>query len=362
MKKLTASVVGGGGGGQLSMRALEASEHFELVALADTRVAVCDQMREIFPNLKTFLTHRELFAQCPTDVVCVSTYPPSHEEVVIDALRNPLRGILVEKPLGHSVASGRRILEAIQARRLPMAVPHGLLALATPTEIVQRVKRGDIGTLKLVEIQNSGWDIINAGIHWLNFFVTLTGNEPMASVMALCDASARTYRDGMQVETAAVTYAQTQSGVRVVMNTGDSVTVNGAQPSDIMFRIVGSAGIIEFYGWENGYFILNENHPAGEKVTPQPNAISGHRWHLDNMAAQIANDDIEYSIAESSLMALEICEGAYLSSQHRSQVTFPVDQWQAPTNSDWQPGQPYAGYGSGHDIPLSDTSSSEHSS
>jgi predicted dehydrogenase len=118
------------------------------------------------------------------------------------------------------------------------------------------VQHGEIGTLKLVEIQCAGWDIINAGIHWLHFFVSLTRNEPMASVMALCDASTRTYRDGMQVETIAVTYAQTQSGIRVVMNTGDYVHVN-AEGKNTLFRIIGTQGQIEFWGWENGYRLLN---------------------------------------------------------------------------------------------------------
>jgi predicted dehydrogenase len=97
----------------------------------------------------------------------------------MDALQLPLKGILVEKPLGHTAASGRRVLSAIMNRQLPMAVPHGLLVNSAPMEVVSRVRRGDIGELRLVEIQNTGWDIINAGIHWLDFFVTLTGNEEM---------------------------------------------------------------------------------------------------------------------------------------------------------------------------------------
>lgn len=349
MKKITASVVGGGAGGQLSLRALAASPHFELVAVADTRPEVGHALQAEFPGLQTFTSHACLFEQCPTDVVCVSTYPPSHEEIVRDALALPLRGILVEKPLGHTVASGRRILEAIQERGLPMAVPHGLLAMKTPNEIIERVQNGEIGDLKLVEIQNSGWDIINAGIHWLNFFVMLTGNEPICSVMALCDASTRTYRDGMQVETAAVTYAHTRSGVRVVMHTGDSVLVNSSHGSgDILFRIIGSLGQIEFYGWNNSYWLQNAAHPAGETITPPQFATTGHRRHLDHLAAQIAAGQPDYSIANSSLAALELCEGAYLSSRHRCQVTFPVDEFQ-PHAVDWQPGQPYAGTGGGRD-------------
>ena len=189
---LTACVVGGGSGGNLSMKALAASPRFKLVAAADMRPEVCAQLEQKCPGIRTFSSHQEMFAQSPTDVVCVSTWPPSHEPITLDALALPLKGILVEKPLGHTAASGRRLLQAIKQKRLPMAVPHGLLARETSLEVISRVRRGDIGQMKLMEIQCAKWDIINAGIHWLNLFVTLTGNEPMAWVMAACEASART--------------------------------------------------------------------------------------------------------------------------------------------------------------------------
>ncbi|CAN5704544.1 hypothetical protein BH10CHL1_BH10CHL1_28470 [soil metagenome] len=349
MKKLTASVVGGGMGGQLSLNALAASEQFELLAAADLRADVRENMAAKHAGLRTFENHLEMFAACPTDVVCVSTYPPSHEAVTLDALKLlPLAGILVEKPLGHTVASGRRILEAIKAKQLPMAVPHGLLAKRTSLEVIERVHAGEIGDLKLVEIQCNKWDIINAGIHWLHFFVTLTRSEPLDFVMALCDSSTRTYRDGMQVETMAVTYAQTKSGIRVVMNTGDNIQINGGQ-WDFLFRLIGTGGQIEFYGWALPYRIQNAAHPQGLTVTPEEFPIIGHRRHLENMAAQIERGQPDYTLADNSLLALEICEGAYLSSRHRCRVTFPVDAFAPPAPSDWNPGEPYSGSGGGRD-------------
>src|SRR5262245_27831664 len=123
-KKLTASVVGASMGGQLSLNALAGSDRFELVAAADLRADVRQQLEAKFPGLRTFPDHLTMYRNCPTDVVCVSTYPPSHEEVTLDALNLlPLAGILVEKPLGHTMASGRRILAAVKAKGLPMAVP-----------------------------------------------------------------------------------------------------------------------------------------------------------------------------------------------------------------------------------------------
>ena len=345
-RRLTASVVGGGMGGHLSLQALARSERFDLVAATDLRSEVGEQLEQEFPGLRTFSDYKEMFRVCPTDIVCVSTYPPSHEEITLAALELPLKGILVEKPLGHTVASGRAILEAVKRRQLPMAVPHGLLALRTPLEIIQRVQQGEIGALKLVEIQCTNWDIINAGIHWLNFFVTLVRNEPLAYVMALCDTSTRTYRDGMQVETWAVTYAQTRSGVRVVMNTGDYVHIN-REGKATLFRLVGTDGQIEFWGWENGYRLQNAQFPTGTTIVPEALSTTGHQHHLENMADMIEQGRVDYSIPESSLTALQICEGAYLSSKYRCQVSFPVDHFLPPPSSDWEPGAPYAGSGGG---------------
>lgn len=347
-ERFTASVVGGGGGGRLSMNALVKSDRFELLAAADISPEVCTALAEEFAGIKTFASHEEMFAACPTDVVCVSTWAPSHEQIATDALKPGLKGMLVEKPLAHTAASAGRLLRAVQAKRLPLAVPHGLVAKKTPLEIIQRVRSGQIGELKLVEIQCTRWDIINAGIHWLHFFVNLTGNEAMAYVMAACESSTRTYRDGMQVETTAVTFAQTQSGVRVVMHTGDDVRI-AREGKGTLFRIVGTAGMIEFWGWENGYLLLNAEHPAGELIVPEEFAVTGHQRHLENLAGMIDSGGVDYGVAETSLAALELCEGAYISSRHRCKVTLPLERFEIPPEPDWDPGRPYSGSGGGRD-------------
>lgn len=63
----------------------------------------------------------------------------------------------------------------------------------------------------------------------------------------------------------------------------------------------------------------------------------------------IEGGHVDYAIPEGSLLALEICEGAYLSSRHRCKVTFPVDQFRPPEVPDWDPGVPYDGTGGGRD-------------
>ncbi len=347
MKRYTAVVVGGGSGGRLSLNALRASERFELRAVADISPAAREALAKDFPGIAVFENHETMFAKCPTDVVCVSTWAPSHKAVTEAALKLPLKGILVEKPLADTHADGAKVLAMIKERSLPMAVPHNLLVSTHAKEILHRVKSGDIGKLCLVEIECRGWDIINAGIHWLNYTCWLIGLEPVDYVMATCDTSSRTYRDGIQVETMAVTYAQSRSGVRIVMHTGDYVTTT-REGKDVLFRLVGTEGLIEFWAWESAYSVVNTQAPKG-KLIEVPRTGKGHQEQLENMAQQMDEGRTDYTIAESSLQALELCEATYLASRNRCKVDLPLANFTPPTPNDWDPGKPYSGTGGGRD-------------
>jgi hypothetical protein len=177
----------------------------------------------------------------------------------------------------------------------------------------------------------------------------LTHGEPVQYVMACGDASTRTYRDGVQVETFAVTYAQTQSGVRVVMNTGDYVDVT--EPGKgTLFRLIGTQGTLDFYAWEPRYRLLNAKYPHGHLFEIDPGPMSNHQRHLEALAAQMDAGKPDYSIAESSLAALELCEAAYLSCRHGGMmVTLPLRDFIPPSPVEWQMGQPYSGSGGGRD-------------
>lgn len=343
-----AAVIGAGSGGKLSMKAAAASKRFELVAVADWREEARREAEALYPGIRTFATHQELFAAAPVDVVCVSTWPPTHLAVTQDALALPLRGILVEKPLADNTADGRTLLDLVRAKGLPMVTPHGLLVAEHVRQLMARVQSGEIGELKLIEIQCGGWDIINAGIHWLNFVVVLTQQMPVDFVLAMCDASTRTYRDGMQVETQAVTYIQMQSGLRVVMNTGDSVK-SSAPGESILFRLIGAQGMLDFYGWKSRYRLCNAEFPQGQVIEVDPGPRSAHQKYLELLADQIDKRTPDYTWPAASLAALALCEAAYLSNQQRCAVTLPLTAFTAPPATAWAPGKPYSGQGGGRD-------------
>lgn len=348
-----AVVVGAGNGGRLSMKALAMSDRYDLVGVADLREDARSKAEADFPGLKTFAEHRRMFDELQPDVMCISTFAPSHAPIVYDALEYGPSGLLVEKPLADTASRARELLEAIKIRRLPVVVPHNLLVFDHSRSILETVHRGGIGELKLVEIQTRGWDIINAGVHWLNFFVALVGEDAVESVMAACDTTSRTYRDGMQVETEGVTYVQTTSGVRAVMNSGDYVKVNDAGQK-LLFRLVGTEGLIEFWGFQDAYRLVNASHPHGKRLEFDKAGRTGHLRHLENLATQMDAGEPDYMVADSALGAVEICEAAYLSHRHRCLVRFPLSTFEPPHPTGWDPGTPYDGQGggrNGRDLP-----------
>jgi predicted dehydrogenase len=341
-------VVGGGAGGRLNIEALIASDHYDLLAVCDWNPEALNNLRERYPDIITYRSQEELFAKSPTDVVCVATWPTSHKKVVSAAMELPLKGIIVEKPLAHSLSEAKVLLRGIKEKRLPVGVPHGLLVAHHSTDIITRVQRGDIGTLKLAEVQCEKWDLMNAGIHWLDFFVTLLPGEDPVHVVAQCDKTTRTYRDDMQVETVSVTYVQTNAGTRLVMNMGDYIDINRNDKSTLL-RLVGTKGLIEFWGWESVYYLFNGEYPEGKIIEIEPFERTNHQIHLENLAEQIDRSEPDYTIAENSLKALELVEAAYLSARHGVRVDLPIDRFVLPEFADWDPGRPYSGNGGGRD-------------
>ena len=332
----------------LSIKGAAASPRYELVAATDLRAEARAAVEAEYPSVRTFSDHTSMLAACDLDVVCVSTWPPSHLPITQEALASGLRGIVVEKPLGDTYMAGAGVLEAVRRAGAPMVVPHGLLVADHGREILELVLRGAIGALKVIEIECASWDIINAGIHWLNFALSLLPGDKAAAVLALCDSSTRTYRDGMQVETEAVTYVTMASGVRVVMHTGDFVPIAEANEG-FLFRLVGSEGLLEFFGWKPYYRLMNGNYPKGQMFDIAVGSMSNHQRYLEMLADQMDAGIVDLSWAERSLAALEVCEAAYLSSRSGSMVRLPLLDFVPPARTDWDPGQPYAGQSGGRD-------------
>jgi hypothetical protein len=132
------------------------------------------------------------------------------------------------------------------------------------------------------------------------------------------------------------------------MNTGDYIKSSEGDKRTL-FRLVGTQGTLNFYGWEPRYWLLNQAYPQGHLFEVEPGPRPAHQRYLELLAGQMDRGQADYTLAESSLAALELCEAAYLSHRYRCAVTFPLADFVPLPLTDWDPGQPYRGEGGGRD-------------
>jgi hypothetical protein len=62
----------------------------------------------------------------------------------------------------------------------------------------------------------------------------------------------------------------------------------------------------------------------GSVIEPDEGTAPDRRLHLENLARQMDERRPDYSIAESPLTALELCEGAYRSSREGRAIALPL--------------------------------------
>lgn len=312
---LTASVIGCGHGGGLSLDALSNSSKYKLLSAADPSVDARNSVAERFPNIRLFANSRDMLVDCHTDVVCVATPAPSHASVARAALENGLRGLLLEKPLACDVATAGALLQEIRDAGHPLVVPHGMLVLPAMQEVKARIRGGDIGQIIAVEIQNAV-DLLNAGIHWLAYLLDVFDSDNPQTVSAEFDVSGHVVNDGVQVESRGATRVEFQSGVVIDLHSGNktkptSDVLPREEQRGALFRVTGSNGVIEFSAWAGSYWIQVGYSGAELIRRPLPAGSSYHQLFLEQLAQNIAAGKPDSRSAELSLAALRLIESAY---------------------------------------------------
>lgn len=317
---LTASVMGCGHGGGLSLDALRNSADYALIAAADPSVDARTRIADRFTDVRLFADFRDMLTACLTDVVCIATPAPSHPAIARFVLAHKPKGMLLEKPLACDVATAKALLEEIKAAACPLVVPHGMLVLPASREIKARIRRGDIGRIVSVDIQNAV-DLLNGGIHWLAYLLDVFDNDTAAEVSAKFDVSGRLVNDAVQVESRGATHIEFGSALCIDLHSGKkTVPTSEVLPVEeqrgALFRVSGSKGVIEFSAWAGSYWI-QVGKSDGELVKQAlPAGLSYHQLFLEQLARNVAAGDADYVSADLSLAALRLIESAY--QQHGS--------------------------------------------
>jgi len=201
-----------------ALRAL--SDHFELVGVANTRLASAESAAAAFGLPRAFESAAALVASPDIDVVIVSVKVPHHREVVTAALQNR-KSVYCEWPLGNGLTEALELARLANDKKVLAVV--GTQAIASPeVQFVRKVVAdGYVG-----EVLSSTY--IGAGVTWGDEVslgdVYAMNSKNGATVLSIIGGHAIAAVQGVlgQLREVAAVLSQRRRTVRVV-ETGETI-------------------------------------------------------------------------------------------------------------------------------------------
>ncbi len=347
MSDLRLGVIGLGNIGQQHIKHIQSSEVKACVinALASrSKSSLADEI-----GATHFTDYRELIDSGLCDAVLIATPTMNHLEMGLYALNKGLH-VLMEKPLGLSIAQGNELLAAASSEQV-----FGLMLNQRVAPVFAKMKdvidAGLLGKLQRthwtmtnwfrpeVYFQVSDWRatwygeggglLLNQCIHNIDIFQWLTG-MPVA-VNGFCGFGK--YHN-IEVEDEATAYFEYENGA-----TGVFVGSTGEAPGVNRLDIVGDKGMLSFDGEK---LLLTENSPStsefNKKTTDmfgQPDnyqvditptkTVNQHAIVINNFVQAILNQEALIAPAEQGIDSLSIANAILWSAWSKERVSFPLD-------------------------------------
>lgn len=130
-----------------------ACERTDLIAVSDVVEEKAEAIRARYDAPVCYTDYQEMIDKESPDIVLVATRPATHEEIIIHAAENGVKGIYCEKPLCCSMAEADRMVAAVE--RFGVKFNYGTQRRYTPRyrEMRRMVEAGDLGDIQCVIIQ-----------------------------------------------------------------------------------------------------------------------------------------------------------------------------------------------------------------
>jgi predicted dehydrogenase len=126
----------------------------ELVGVADVDEKLVRQIGEFY-RAATFTDYRRLLEYAKPDVVSVVVPTALHEEVALAAMAAGAH-VLVEKPIAHNVAAGKRMVEVATKHGRQLMVGHIVRFNPALNLLKQKLAAGELGRIYQIVCQRTG--------------------------------------------------------------------------------------------------------------------------------------------------------------------------------------------------------------
>ena len=180
-------LIGCGYWGPNLLRNFAKTEGCQVVAIADQNARKLDEMKWLYPVLKTFHEGEELLASGELDAVVIATPTMSHYPLAKVALFGG-KHVWVEKPMAASAAEAEELVCIAEQKHRVLMVDHTFVFTGAVQKIRELLRSGEVGEVYYYDAvrvnlglfkhnENVLWDL---GPHDLSILTYLMGKKPVA--------------------------------------------------------------------------------------------------------------------------------------------------------------------------------------
>ncbi|GHJ07060.1 oxidoreductase [Micromonospora humidisoli] len=288
-----------------------------LAAVLDPDPQALEMARRDCPDA-LFTTDEEAFFAVAMDAVHVATPNHLHERFAVGALRRGL-AVVVDKPLAHTVASGRNIVAAATAAGLPAIVGYMSKHNVYNQEARRLVRAGAIGTPQTMVAARLGWRkddwrsrpaesglgcLADLGIYPVLTAIDIFGADPVR-----CQATAWPVGDPTRTDLYAQATLWFDDRRYLHFETAATFHEQPASAEVASYTVVGDGGIIQVTGaWQmDGTGALNRCDASGWHPAARLTPSDPYRSQYELLARCAAGEPVPGDVClERGLRDLEI--------------------------------------------------------
>ena len=315
------------------------SENSELVAVMDTNFEVANKVKDEFGAKYAFATVEEVLALKEIDAVYIATPVFCHKEQTMKAAKAG-KHILLEKPMGLSVAESKEIADFCKAQGVKLGVGLMMRFSAYHQKMKELIAAGTLGDIVSMrgqltcwypEIPNNwrqdkarsgGGALMDMGIHCIDLLQYISGTRAKT---VSCFAGNQTF--AYSAEDSAALLMQMDNGATAFVDANFNIPDNAAK---CRLEFYGTKGSILAEGTisqvESGKIeLITSDDSAGynaqqnrdEDDAVDVNVVTGNMYEkeISSFANAILNNTEPEITAEDAILVQTVVEQAYLASE-----------------------------------------------
>jgi predicted dehydrogenase len=305
--------------GQDQCMGLQAMPQVEIVGVADRNPQAIERLfrQTKLSSAKGYGSAEELLKVEKPDLVCVATNTTSHLAVAQMAIEAGVKRLIVEKPIGNSVAQARRLASLCSDQNVKLAVNQTRRWSTDYAAIKRCIDQGYIGSPRVIYAVPGPGGLAMIGVHWFDLIAYL-GNSSFAWVVGSLDTVEKPNRRGPQFkDPGGFALAGLQNGVRGYIDISDDLN-----RKDLFLVIRGDAGRIEV---DERLRVWHLDHPSlGRRSFPFTGSTQESVNFIPVVQEMLSDAPASCGTAEG-IGALEAVVAAHLSSsRNNSKICLPL--------------------------------------